>query len=90
MTTASLDWPVAHAWGQPAFAHYSSMSRMLEAREAQTVAAVEQAITAFSCPFIDQQVHELLRRGEPLVYDLDLTGHAVRTTSPTYPGVACG
>jgi hypothetical protein len=62
----------------------------LEACDAQTVSAVEQAITAFSRPFIDKQVHELLRRGEPLIYDLDLTGPAVSATSQTYPGVAFG
>jgi hypothetical protein len=81
---------VAHAWGQPAFAHYSSVSRTLDACDTQTVAAVEQAITAFSHPFINQQVHALLRRGEPLIYDLDLTGQAVSATSHTYPGGAFG
>jgi hypothetical protein len=86
----ATDAIVARAWGQSAFAHYSSVSRTLEACDAQTVAAVEQAITAFSHPFIDKQVHELLRRGEPLIYDLDLTGQAVSATSYTYPGVAFG
>ena len=81
---------VARAWGQPGFAHYSTVSRTLEACDAQTVSAVEQAINAFSRPFIDDWVHDLLRRGEPLIYDLDLTGQAVSTTSHTYPGVAFG
>lgn len=81
---------VARAWGQSAFAHYSSVSRTLEACDAHTVAAVEQAINAFSRPFIDQQVHDLVRRGEVLIYDLDLTGQAVSATSQTYPGVAFG
>ena len=81
---------VARAWGQPGFAHYSTVSRTLEACDAQTVSAVEQAIHDFSRPFIDQRVHDLLRRGEPLIYDLDLTGQAVSATSQTYPGVAFG
>ena len=81
---------VARAWGQPGFAHYSSVSRTLDACDAQTVAAVEQVINAFSRPFVDKQVHDLVRRGEPLIYDLDLTGQAVSATSHTYPDVAFG
>jgi hypothetical protein len=81
---------VARAWGQPGFAHYSTVSRTLDACDAQTVAAVEHAINVFSRPFIDDLVHDLLRRGEPIIYDLDLTGQAVSPTSQTYPGVAFG
>jgi hypothetical protein len=81
---------VAHAWGQPGFAHYSNVSRTLEVCDAQTVAAVEHAINEFSRPFIEDAVHDLLRRGEPIIYDLDLTGQAVSATSQTYPGAAFG
>ena len=81
---------VARAWGQPGFAHYSTVSRTLEACDAQTVVAVEQAINEFSRPFIENVIHDLLRRGEPIIYDLDLTGQAVSPTSHTYPGVAFG
>ena len=81
---------VARAWGQPGFAQYSTVSRTLEACDARTVSVVEQALNAFSRPFIDEQVHELLRQGVPLIYDLDLTGQAVSATSQTYPGVAFG
>ncbi|HET7091186.1 MAG TPA: hypothetical protein VFL17_21335 [Anaerolineae bacterium] len=80
----------ARAWGQPGFAHYSGVSRTLDVCNAETVAAVERAIADFSRPFIDQVVHDLLRRGEPVIYDLDLTGQAVSPTSQTYPGVAFG
>jgi hypothetical protein len=81
---------VARAWGQTGFAHYSTVSRTLEACTEETVARVEQAINEFSRPFIRTAVHDLLRRGEPLVYDFDLTGQAVSSTSTTYPGVAFG
>jgi hypothetical protein len=81
---------VAQAWGQPGFAHYSGVSRTLEACDEETVTAVEQAIQAFSQPFLATTVQDLLRRGEALVYDLDLTGQAVSSTSTTYPGVAFG
>ena len=86
----ATDSIVARAWGQPGFAHYSTVSRTLEACDARTVSAVEQAINDFSRPFIDEVVHDLLRHAEPLIYDLDLTGQAVSATSHTYPGVAFG
>jgi hypothetical protein len=84
------DTIVARAWGQPGFAHYSSVSRTLDACDAQPVAAVEQAINAFSRPFVGKQVHDLVRHGEPLIYDLDLTGQAVSAISHTYPDMAFG
>ena len=81
---------VAQAWGQTGFAHYSSVSRTLDACTEETVTAVEQAINEFSQPFVAATVQDLLRRGEAIVYDFDLTGQAVSSTSTTYPGVAFG
>jgi hypothetical protein len=78
------------AWGQAGFAHYSTVSRTLEACTAQTVHAVEQAIAEFSRPFIAAQVNELLRRGVAIIYDLDLMGQAVSPTSTTYPEARFG
>jgi hypothetical protein len=86
----ATDSIVARAWGQPGFAHYSTVSRTLEACDARTVSAIEQAIHDFSRPFIDEVVHDLVLHAEPLIYDLDLTGQAVSATSQTYPGVAFG
>ena len=84
------DTVVAHAWGQPGFAHYSGVSRTLHACDEQTVAAVEEEITEFSRPFIGEAVQGLLQRGKPIVYDLDLTGQAVSPTSTEYPEAAFG
>ncbi len=81
---------VARAWGLPSFAHYSGVSRTLSACDAATVAAVRQAIETFSQPFIRTAVHELTRRGLPIVFDLDLMGQAVSSTSTTYPAVGFG
>lgn len=81
---------VAHAWGLPHFAHYSGVSRTLDACDLQTVSAVRQAIDTFNQPFIRTVVHELLRSGIVIVYDLDLTGQAVSSTSTTYPDVGFG
>ena len=51
---------------------------------------VERVIAEFSRPFIATAIHELLRRGAPIVYDFDLTGQAVSSTSTTYEGVGFG
>jgi hypothetical protein len=84
------DTLVAQAWGQPGFAHYSGVSRTLEACDSQTVKAVEQAIAEFSQPFIAAEVNELLRRGAAILYDFDLTGQGVSATSTTYPEARFG
>src|SRR5258708_17083808 len=60
---------VAQAWGLESFAHYISVSPTLLVADDQNVTAVEAAITAFSHPFIETTVHELLRRDQPLIYD---------------------
>ena len=81
---------VARAWGLSGFAHYSGVSRTLRACDATTVAAVRQVIETFSQPFIRTAVHELTRRGRPIVYDVDLMGQPVSATSTTYRAVGFG
>lgn len=84
------DQVVAQAWGQTGFAHYSTVSRTLEACTETTVNEVEQIVQAFGRPFIATTIDGLLRRGEAIVYDLDLTGQAVSSTSTSYPEAAFG
>ena len=84
------DKVVARAWGQEAFAHYSSVSRTLDACDEQTVSAVQSAIDAFSQPFIRSAIHELIRAGAAIVFDLDLMGQAVSATSTSYPQATFG
>ena len=84
------DRTVAQAWGLASFAHFTTVGRTLAQCDAQTVTATEEAITAFSRPFLHTTVRELLRRGQPLIYDLDLTGQPVSSTSTTYPEAAFG
>jgi hypothetical protein len=86
---AQDDW-VARAWGVSGFAHYSGVSRTLNACDAATVAAVRQAIENFSQPFIHSAIQDLMRRGQPILYDLDLMGQPVSSTSRTYPTVRFG
>jgi hypothetical protein len=84
------DATVAQAWGLEDFAHFTTVGRTLAVCDEQTVTATEVAITGFSRPFLQTRVHELLRRGQPLIYDLDLTGQPVSSTSTTYPDAAFG
>jgi hypothetical protein len=84
------DQVVAEAWGQPAWADYSGVSRTLHACDQQTVDAVREATTQVSRPFIDQEVLLALRKTGVLVYDGDLTGRPVSSTSTTYEGAAFG
>jgi len=84
------DAAVALAWGLERLAHFTTVGRTLAACDEQTVAAAEVAINTFSRPFVETTVHELLRRGQPLIYDLDLTGQPVSSTSTTYPDAAFG
>jgi hypothetical protein len=72
------------------FAHFTSVGRTLAVCDDQTVSATAEAIGAFSRPFIETTVHALVRCGQSLVYDFDLTGQAVSSTSTTYPEAAFG
>ena len=84
------DHLVAEAWGQAAWAHYSSVSRTLDVCDAHTVQATQAAVEAFSQPFIDRALSAELRRGTPIVFDADLMGQPVSPTSTTYPEAAFG
>jgi hypothetical protein len=80
----------AIAWDQASWALYSSVSRTLAACDAHTVQAVQDASEEFSRPFIREAVQQVLRTGAPLVFDLDLMGQPVSSTSTTYPLAAFG
>ncbi|HLF27393.1 MAG TPA: hypothetical protein VJG32_13750 [Anaerolineae bacterium] len=84
------DAAVIASWGQPAFAHYSGVSRTLEAADAQTLQAVSEVLQTLSQPFIDAEVMALVQGGRPLELDIDLTGRRVSPTSTTYPDADFG
>jgi len=84
------DSAVAQAWGQEGWADYSGISRTLKACTEETVAAVKEALEVVSRPFIEREVMLALLEQEVLVYDGDLTGRPVSSTSTTYPGAAFG
>jgi len=78
------------AWGQTAWADYSGFSRTLQQLNAEEVAALVTALKDIGQPFIDQEVERALERNGELVYDADLTGRPVSSTSTSYPDAAFG
>jgi len=84
------DKAVIASWQQPAFAHYSGVSRTLEAADDRTLQAVIDVLQTVSQPFIDAEVMALVQHGRRLELDLDLTGRRVSPTSTTYPDADFG
>jgi hypothetical protein len=79
------DATVAQAWAQAIFAHYSGVSRTMEAADEQTLAAVIEVLRQVSQPFIQAAVLETIRKQGGLTADVDLTGREVSPTSTDYP-----
>lgn len=84
------DQTVAQAWGQPGWADYSGVSRTMTACTLETLEAVRDAGEQVSRRYIDGEVVLSLQQTGALVYDGDLTGRPVSSTSTTYPGAAFG
>jgi hypothetical protein len=84
------DQVVAEAWGQPAWADYSGVSRTLQQLSSEETAQLVSALDSISQPFIDQEVELALAKEGELVYDADLTGRPVSSKSTSYPNTAFG
>jgi hypothetical protein len=84
------DQMVAEAWGQPAWADYSGVSRTLQCLTDAEVADIVAVLDSVSQPFIEREMALALERDGYLVYDADLTGRPVSSTSSTYPDAAFG
>ena len=84
------DQIVAEAWGQPAWADYSGVSRTLSRLTMAEVAELVAVLDQISQPFIDREVGLALETTDELVYDADLTGRPVSSTSTSYPNTAFG
>ena len=78
------DVTVAEAWAQAIFAHYSSVSRTLDASNEDTLTAVIEVLRSISRPFIDAAVLETIKQCGRLTVDVDLTGREVSSTSTDY------
>lgn len=84
------DATIAQAWGQAVFAHYSGVSRTLEAADENTLAAVIEVLRQVSQPFIQEAVMETIRKRGYLTADVDLTGREVSPTSTDYEDATFG
>jgi hypothetical protein len=84
------DKVVAKAWGQPAWADYSGVSRTLQSLNAEEVAAITGVLSEVTDPIIAREIEAILQAEGKLVYDADLTGRPVSNTSTSYPDTAFG
>jgi len=84
------DPAVVKAWEQTRFVHYSNVSRTLEACNEITVQDLRAVSERFNQPFLAEAIHDEVRAGREIVFDLDLMGQSVSSTSQTYPDVAFG
>jgi len=84
------DPTVAEAWAQAIFAHYSGVSRTLEASDEDTLTAVIEVLRSISRPFIAAAVLETIKQCGRLTVDVDLTGREVSSTSTDYPDADFG
>jgi len=84
------DPTIAQAWAQKVFAHYSGVSRTLEAADEESLAAIIEVLQSVSRPFIEAAVMETIKREGYLTVDVDLTGREVSPTSIDYPDSTFG
>jgi hypothetical protein len=84
------DQVVANAWQQPGWADYSGVSRTLQRLNAQEVAEIAVVLEEISQPFLQQEMERAITTAGCLVFDADLTGRPVSSTSTSYPDTAFG
>lgn len=84
------DPALAAAWGLPALAEASGVSRTLAAADSITLEALQTALNIVTQPFLDRAIADLRSRNQPLILDADLTGRPVSSSSETYPAAAFG
>ena len=84
------DQVVAAAWGQPAWADYTGVSRTMSALTWEDAHALVHVLEQVSQPFVDAELRRLRAHGQRLRLDGDLTGLPVSNTSQTYPNAAFG
>ena len=84
------DQAVAQAWGQPAWADYSGVSRTLSGLSWEEVTRIVQVLEQVSHPYLTAELQVLRSQGNRVCMDGDLTGIPVSNTSQTYPHAAFG
>jgi hypothetical protein len=84
------DQAAAEAWGQPAWADYTGVSRTLSGLSWDEVHGIGRVLEEISQPFLEAETQLLRSQGKRLKVDGDLTGLPVSNTSKTYPNAAFG
>lgn len=84
------DIAVAEAWGQEKWADYSGVSRTLASLSQNETDALIQAFNEIEQTYLEQEIESALSSQGHLVYDADLTGRPVSSTSSSYPDAAFG
>ena len=83
------DLTVARAWGQPAWADHSGVSRTLSSLTPEEAQVLMEVTDQVSQPLIDKEIMLALGAGR-LEFDGDLTPRPVSNTSSSYPGAEYG
>jgi len=83
------DLTVARAWGQPAWADHSGVSRTLSSLTPEEAQAIMSVTDQVSQPLIDKETVFTLGKGR-LEFDGDLTPRPVSNASSSYPGAEYG
>lgn len=84
------DPAVATAWGLPALAEASVVSRTLARADAATLHALQTTLDGVARPFLERALTDLRPLQQPIQLDADLTGRPVSDSSTSYPGAAFG
>lgn len=84
------DKVVAEAWGHEEWADYSGVSRTLASLKAEETDELIEVMQEIERPYREEEIAAALCRGECLIYDADLTGRSVSSTSESYPDAAFG
>ena len=84
------DLALAQAWGQTSWADYSGVSRTLSKLSWAEACALVGVLERVSQPFIENELKLLLKLGQVIAQDGDLTGIPVSNTSRAYPNVSFG
>jgi hypothetical protein len=84
------DLAVAEAWGQPAWADYSGVSRTWSALTWEEAHLLAHVLDQLSQPQLQAELDLLRASQQRLCYDGDLTGLPVSNSSHSYPNAAFG
>ncbi|MEM7131411.1 MAG: hypothetical protein AAF702_34170 [Chloroflexota bacterium] len=81
---------MAEAWEQASWADYSDVSRTLHSLSAEEAERIAAIVDEVSSEFIKYEIELALQQTGYLIYDGDLTGRPVSSTSTSYPDTAFG